>query len=737
MEEEMLSTFHYYGVTDLLIDDNEIDNKSDFNLLVSNERVNRVIEQANFYGSDNGVTRGLIFCSRKKEAVELSTLFNLNGFKTVALTGDSSEEERAKAIEKLESDNLNEKLDYIFTVDIFNEGIDIPKINQIIMLRPTESAIIFIQQLGRGLRKVDGKSYVTVIDFIGNYENNYLIPIALYGDTSYNKDSLRKLITEGSRMIPGSSTINFDEVTKEKIFQSIDSANMQLLTDLKKDYNLLKYKLGRIPLMMDFIEHGSRDPYLYVNYSNSYYNFIVKVEKEFKLDISIQQVKLLELFSKEINNGKRIEECIILKSLIAGNETNFEIIKNIVITKYNHNITIETFNSCINNLNFKFVRKEQDIIEERGNKIEFSETFKRILENKTFSDFLNDNIEYSIFSFNKLYKKETFINGFMLYQKYSRKDVCRILNWELNEEATVYGYKTNKNTCPIFVNYHKEENIASSTKFPEKFINSSQFLWYSKPQRKLSNITLLEIKNHNNKLRLPFFMKKHNGEGSDFYYMGDVKPVDDSFVETTIKNDKDKSVPVVKVILELKNPVESTIYNYLTSSEAQNISSYKNFTQPIINENKFINPIPLYNFYAAAGTFSEIQSEKDFTLIEGPENRTNGDYFACKIVGESMNRVIPNGSVCLFKPYIGGSRNGKIVLVENIDIQDQDFNSAFTIKTYSSEKVVTDEGWDHTAIVLRPNSFDASYENIIINEENGKEMRVVGEFVSIIGNNFK
>ena len=77
-------------------------------------------------------------------------------------------------------------------------------------------------------------------------------------------------------MIPGASTINFDEITKEKIFQSIDSANMQLFSDLKKDFNLLKYKLGRIPMMKDFIEHGSRDPYLYVNYSNSYYNFINK-----------------------------------------------------------------------------------------------------------------------------------------------------------------------------------------------------------------------------------------------------------------------------------------------------------------------------------------------------------------------------------------------------------------------------------------------------------------------------
>ena len=128
MEEEMLSSFHYYGVSDLLIDNKEIEKKSDFNLLISSERVNRIIEQANFYGSDNGITRGLIFCSKVNEAIELSTLFNLRGLKTIALTGDSSEEERTKAIEKLESDNLNEKLDYIFTVDIFNEGIDIPKI---------------------------------------------------------------------------------------------------------------------------------------------------------------------------------------------------------------------------------------------------------------------------------------------------------------------------------------------------------------------------------------------------------------------------------------------------------------------------------------------------------------------------------------------------------------------------------------------------------------------------------
>ena len=97
-----------------------------------------------------------------------------------------------------------------------------------------------------------------------------------------------------------------------------------------------------------------------------------------------------------------------------------------------------------------------------------------------------------------------------------------------------------------------------------------------------------------------------------------------------------------------------------------------------------------------------------------------------------MNRVIPNGSICLFKPYTGGSRNGKIVLVENMDIQDPDFNSAFTIKTYSSEKIVSEDSWEHTSIILRPNSFDSSYKNIIITDESAEEMRIVGEFVEIL-----
>ena len=85
------------------------------------------------------------------------------------------------------------------------------------MLRPTQSAIVFIQQLGRGLRKSKDKDFVVIIDFIANYKNNFLIPVALSGDNSYDKDTVRKFLSQGTRYIPGMSTIHFDEISKQRI----------------------------------------------------------------------------------------------------------------------------------------------------------------------------------------------------------------------------------------------------------------------------------------------------------------------------------------------------------------------------------------------------------------------------------------------------------------------------------------------------------------------------------------
>lgn len=572
LEENMLCTFHYYGISDIKINGQLINEATDFNALTSTERVERIIEKSEFYGCDRGRVKGLVFCSRVEEAKELSKQFNQRGFKTIALDGSSSEEQRENAIEQLEEDNdLNHQLDYIFTVDIFNEGVDIPSVNQIIMLRPTQSAIIFVQQLGRGLRKNKNKEYLVVIDFIGNYSNSYLIPVALYGDNSYNKDNLRKLITSGNSLIPGSSTINFDYITKQRIFEAINTAALNSKKDLFKEYNLLKYKLGKMPLMMDFIEHGSRDPYAFVEYSNSYFNFVSKYDDSFKEDLSISEKGYLEFCSSEIGNGKRIEDIIILEEIISNKKVSIESIKQKIFADFSYLPSDETIKSSINSLNCQFV-KEQEFkkynkpysINLINDTIIISNKLEDALESPVFRIFLNDIISYGKATFSAGYSKESFIDGFKLYYKYSRKDACRILNWERDGSSTVYGYRIKNNTCPIFVTYNKEEHISESTKYKDEFINSQQFSWMTRSRVKMDSKEITELQNYEKTgLRILLFIKKSDSEGSDFYYMGDMLP--GSFTPATIKNDHGVDLPIVNIKYRLKQPVEEKMFEYITN----------------------------------------------------------------------------------------------------------------------------------------------------------------------------
>ncbi|MDB9744036.1 DUF3427 domain-containing protein [Fibrobacterales bacterium] len=758
MEENMLSNFHYYGVSDLTIDDFVHEDTRDFSFLSSKERVDNIIKHARSYGCDNGITRGLVFCSKNDEAKALSDKFNKNGFRSLSLSGKSSEAERSNAINLLESDNLAVKLDYIFTVDIFNEGIDIPKVNQIIMVRPTDSAIIFVQQLGRGLRKVDGKGYLTVIDFIGNYNNNYLIPIALYGDTSYNKDALRRAISSGSRLIPGSSTINFDPITKERIFASIDSANMKTLTDLKNDYFLLKYKIGTTPMMMDFIEHGSRDPFLYIEYSKSLLNFTCKVDKEFVSSIPQESVKLLEIFSNEVNNSKRVEESIIFNELLVNETCSVLDLKMIIADRFHYTTSDQTIKSCLNNLNFNFIREKNsgqlltlneiyglDLVTLTNDLFQLTTKFKVLLENKEFKKYLQDSVNYSINQFDKSYEHQNWRSGFSLYQKYSRKDVFRILNFETNPVAqNVGGYLVSPDSknCPIFVNYHKDDDISESTKYEDEFINNTDFAWMSKSNRKLESNDVQSILGKRGTIRLPLFIKKSNDEGLDFYYMGDLKPKKNQAKQSLMNNDKGKQISVVKIIFALSSPVSDEMYRYLKDKKILETEIKQNIvTSPTPSIEKSLeieeqNLIPFYDFYAAAGSFSDLQENNHYKLLNVPSKYQKDDgYFICRVIGESMNRIIDNGALCLFKTYKGGSRNGKIVLVENFGSMDNDYNSSFTIKTYSSQKVAMDGGsWEHTSIILKPNSYESEFQDIILNEEDCNDMRVVGEFVTVIEN---
>ena len=336
MEYDLLCPFHYYGITDMTIDDHVIDDKSDFNLLVDEKRVDYVIDKINDYGYSGDRVHGLIFVSRKEEAHRLSEMFNQRGFNTYALTGEASEKQRQEAMDSLES-NEDGSLDYIFTVDIFNEGIDIPKVNQVVMLRSTQSSIIFIQQLGRGLRKNNEKDYVVVIDFIGNYEKNFFIPIALSGNTNFNKDNLRRFVSEGNLIIPGASTIQFDEISKKRIFKAIDLARFNDIKYIKDSYKELKAKIGRIPELEDFEKYGAIDVQrIFQNKSlGSYHEFLKKYEKDYKVTFSNQEEDYLKFISTKLSSGKRVQELETIRLAIEKKANLMNYLKEEMQNTYN------------------------------------------------------------------------------------------------------------------------------------------------------------------------------------------------------------------------------------------------------------------------------------------------------------------------------------------------------------------------------------------------------------------
>ena len=269
LEEDMLCPFHYVGISDYTFKDNRVNEAIDsynnekgnhkneqkiVEQLSSQERVKYILDQTRYYGYSGDVLHGLIFCSGVAESVSLARELTRQGYPSKALSGNDSEVKRRSVVKYLEKGIIK----YIVTVDIFNEGIDIPCINQVVFLRNTNSNIVYIQQLGRGLRKSKGKEYVEILDFIGNYKNNYIIPVALTDDSSYSKDNARA--TTSMEPTIGVSTIYFERVAKEKIFDSICQAKFDSMRNLRTVYNEMKKRVGRIPLLQDFIKFNSIDP---------------------------------------------------------------------------------------------------------------------------------------------------------------------------------------------------------------------------------------------------------------------------------------------------------------------------------------------------------------------------------------------------------------------------------------------------------------------------------------------
>ena len=565
LENDMLAPFHYFGIADLEIDDASVDDPGLFSRLTSDERVRHIIEKIEEYTVAKSNRCGLIFCNRNEEAAELSRKFNEHGYRTLALSGSNSDAERDAAIARLESGEL----EYIFSVDIFNEGVDIPSLNQVIMLRRTESAIVFVQQLGRGLRKTEDKEYTLVLDFIGNYQQNFFVPIALSGDRTYNKDNLRAIVKEGSAVIPGCSTVSFDEVSKARIYKAIDGGDFSTAKLIRDEYRSLKNMLGRIPALEDFDRNGAIDPLRLFKKFGSYHAFLAKYEESYKTGFSEQKASILEFISRKLASGKRFEDLAMLRDLVDARICTPDGLCVSASRVYGRHAVERTYGSAANLLSGAFgtMGKAPALVYLSDDGYELTPELSKALEDQEFKRQVLEVLDFGIgrnaVSYSQTYKDTSLV----LNAKYTYEEVCCYLGWDKNvngQNIGGYKYDAKTNTYPVFINYDKDPDISESIKYEDRFESESRLVAISKQPRNLDSPEIRRLREWPaNGMKTYLFMRKNKDDkdgGKEFYFLGEMHPTQE-YKAMTIAG---KSA--VEITYELEEPVEHGLYAYLTSS---------------------------------------------------------------------------------------------------------------------------------------------------------------------------
>lgn len=419
---------------------------------------------------------------------------------------------------------------------------------------------------------------MVILDFIGNYNHNFMIPIALSGDRTYNPDTIRKYVISGNNTIPGASTVHFDQIAKEKIFKSIDSMK-GMKTIIRESFLSLKNRLGRVPYLLDFYEKGEIDPLVIIREYKTYQTFLETVDQEAHAGkITEQERMTLEYLSRTVLGGARSYELEILKRLISQEVVSVEQMKQVFQEKYGYTIDLTSFENAIHVLQGNFVSKEEeyhkyshiDIVHYDAKcTLQRMQSFEERLKHKEFYRQLSDIVEVGLRRYKDIYfsgKSEG--SPFVLYEKYSRRDVSLLMNCGKDISSIMFGMKRLEDDVFLFVTYHKEgsteENknyVDGKPDYADTFEDNMLFRWDSQMGRGIDSTYVKDVMEAKNK---HLFVKKSDAE-TNFYYMGKFDVIQ---VTPARKNDNNgKERDIAKFEMKMHHAVRADLLRYLQDVE--------------------------------------------------------------------------------------------------------------------------------------------------------------------------
>ena len=478
IKNDLVVPFHYYGIRDDLIDygDKNISKIiKGISQSVNVDFICKEIEKHRIIDNISGKLKAVAFCTNIAHAELMAQEFNLQGYSAIALTGGNDLGQRVKAFNELQDDE--KELEIICTVDILNEGVDIPAINMVLFLRPTESSTVFLQQLGRGLRKYKDKPYVTVLDFIGNnYDRSIQIAMALgtLGKASIIEKAYLKQLVRNDFVeinVPG-VVIKIDELSKQEIINYIDKQNFNRKDFLKKDYeNFKKFlNLDRYPSHMDFLNCEYAPDLIRFMKANiggkknfSYFNFLTKIGEEHLPIFDNEQIEVINNIS-EMLPLVRLDEYLIINQFLQ--EGKIELSK---LVGFNEKVTSETLKHAL------MLMEKKSIFESNKLKAKVSIELEK---------YLLDLLEYGLARYDNEFGE--YDGSFKLYGNYYKEQVLRVLL----EDSLFFmkGTKFNANgETIVFVGLKKDKEKQERTNYKDRFISSKIFQWESENNTTVDN----------------------------------------------------------------------------------------------------------------------------------------------------------------------------------------------------------------------------------------------------------
>ena len=563
LEEDLIVPFHYFGVNDYTINYDNIPYKNgNYNEkillenLLLNTRTDYIVEKINKFGFDGDELSAVAFCQNIEHAFFMKEEFSKKGYKSAVITANTSSNERSEILEKFK----NKKIEILCVVDILNEGIDIPTINLLLFLRPTMSSTIFIQQIGRGLRKAKNKDFVTIIDFIGNHKKDYLL-INYFSSEVGNKDTLftkkEKIINEIKNQfsnIPKSCYVELDRICQNRIIEKIEKINFSSKNILKEMYLDYKVEIGKSE--DEFLQIADFDTNIELFQElclkmHSFYNAQLQFEdsKIFKNEneknpLNTTEIEFLEYLEKKITLVEPFT-FLIIDYLATGKEY---INNSDLLNKYKGFFDIKRNFEKHYLLNRNRIFEElieDEILEKNLYGYKFSKKYKNLFLNKklneknnmksqqkenklNFINRLKQLIHLGLNEFKRNDLDEFNENILISYKEYKRVELQILLDSKVPKGSWRAGYaNTDKDIC-LFATIDKTHIFQENLKYDNSLFADDIIQWISQPKTSHnSSVGQMFIHHKEKGFKVHIFIRKYafmNGNKTNpFIYLGNAQ----------------------------------------------------------------------------------------------------------------------------------------------------------------------------------------------------------------------